>query len=424
MYSTHFLSALCLSATTTAYVIDTTSCNLVAQAFLAEKLTCAFDMATNVVTELRGPVRQEVQTLMDHLWAPTADPSFYPTPQEAILCRFGGTCPRNKARVDYFQYAVGSNFQFPRGISSMADPAADLRGPSGATRAAAGDVVFYCSSERYKDITDQDGNARIKDTSIVEVVDDDEEDPRKICIGALAYTWVSDDATRPSQITLCPWFLSYVQGLKFPNCGTWRQKLVGLLGRPIAQISAKVWPFTPIDLLSLFDKVVVHELTHTRHGGKTFDSPVDVNAGSGVAFSNVAYGWKNCRKISTNLPDNGGPDYGKPMNNADSYGLFASGVRVIGAGGSIDENGKVTKASSSSKAKRALTAVEKEELGSLAAFFDEESCDGGKEADMTMWGPVFNSTFFPEGTSLSEEQKGMVVKALMGNMPREAAHDH
>lgn len=87
MYSTHFLSALCLSATTTAYVIDTTSCNLVARAFLAEKLTCAFDMATNVVTELRGPIRQEVQTLMDHLWAPTADPSFYPTPQEAILCK-------------------------------------------------------------------------------------------------------------------------------------------------------------------------------------------------------------------------------------------------------------------------------------------------------------------------------------------------
>lgn len=85
-YSTHVLSALCLSATTTAYVIDTTSCNLVAQAFLAEKLTCAFDMATNVVTELRGPIRQEVQTLMDYLWAPTADPSFYPTPQEAILC--------------------------------------------------------------------------------------------------------------------------------------------------------------------------------------------------------------------------------------------------------------------------------------------------------------------------------------------------
>lgn len=28
------------------------------------------------------------------------------------------------------------------------------------------------------------------------------------------------------------------------------------------------------------------------------------------------------------------------------------------------------------------------------------------------------------GTSLSEEQKGMVVKALMGNMPGEAAHDH
>lgn len=97
---------------------------------------------------------------------------------------------------------------------------------------------------------------------------------------------------------------------------------------------------------------------------------------------------------------------------------------MIGAGGSIDENGKVTKGSSSSKAKRALTAEEKEELGCLAPLFDEESSDGIKEADMAMWGPVFNSTFFPEGTSLSEGQKGMVVKALAGNMPGEAAHNH
>ncbi|OBT71296.1 hypothetical protein VF21_09951 [Pseudogymnoascus sp. 05NY08] len=141
-----------------------------------------------------------------------------------------------------------------------------------------------------------------------------------------------------------------------------------------------------------------------------------------VAFSNDAYGWKNCRKILTNLPNNGGLNNGKPMNNA--YGLFASGVRVIRAGGSINENGKVTGALSSLKAKRALTAMEKEELGSLAAFFNEESSDGGKEADMVMWGPVFNPTFFPKGTSLLEEQKGMAVKALMGNMPREAAYDH
>ncbi|KAL2069757.1 hypothetical protein VTL71DRAFT_14436 [Oculimacula yallundae] len=421
---THFLSALCLSATTTAYVIDTDSCNTVAQEFLAEKLTCAFDMATKVVTELRKPsIGREVQTLMDHLWVPTANPADYPTPQEAILCRFDGTCPTNKFRGSYFLYtAAGGSAQFPRGILSMADPAIDVQLQSGATGAAAGDVVFYCSSERYKDITDQDGNHRIKDTSIIEFVADDEEDPRKICNLALAYTWASPDATKPSQITLCPWFLEYAQGLKLPRCGTWRQKLVGLIGRPTAWLGSRRWPYTAIDLLSLFDKVVVHELTHTRHGGKTVDVAMD---GRAITFNNVAYGWRNCKKISTNLPDNDGRDELKPMNNADSYAIFASGVRIINAGGSIDEKGNVKNAPSSSKAKRApLTAEEREELGFLAAVFDEESSDSANEAEMAMWGPVFNSTFFPEGTSLSEEQKGMVVKALMGEMPGEAAHVH
>jgi len=63
-------------------------------------------------------------------------------------------------------------------------------------------------------------------------------------------------------------------------------------------------------------------------------------------------------------------------------------------------------------------------LGSLAAFFEEEHKIGGKEADMAMWGSVFNSTFFPEGTNLSEKQKGMIIKVLAGDMHGEAAHDH
>lgn len=33
---------------------------------------------------------------------------------------------------------------------------------------------------------------------------------------------------------------------------------------------ADVW-YTPVDLISLFDKVMLHELTHTRIGGATRD---------------------------------------------------------------------------------------------------------------------------------------------------------
>jgi len=39
-------------------------------------------------------------------------------------------------------------------------------------------------------------------------------------------------------------------------------------------------------------------------------------------------GWKNCHKIASNLPENSGVRKGKPMNNADSYGLFASGKLI------------------------------------------------------------------------------------------------
>lgn len=86
MRSTYFVTALYMSATTTAYVVDTTSCSLVARTFIADKLACAFDMASNAASELRGPIRQEVQNLMDHLWSPTINTASYPTAQEAILC--------------------------------------------------------------------------------------------------------------------------------------------------------------------------------------------------------------------------------------------------------------------------------------------------------------------------------------------------
>ena len=58
-----------------------------------------------------------------------------------------------------------------------------------------------------------------------------------------------------------PHLLNIVPTLdRIPATFHFRLSFHRLLGRPIAQISAKVWPFTPIDLLSLFDKVVVHEV--------------------------------------------------------------------------------------------------------------------------------------------------------------------
>lgn len=39
---------------------------------------------------------------------------------------------------------------------------------------------------------------------------------------------------------------------------------MGVIGKPIAKLSTLKWPYTTIDLLSLFDKVVVHEVCRIR----------------------------------------------------------------------------------------------------------------------------------------------------------------
>lgn len=73
---------------------------------------------------------------------------------------------------------------------------------------------------------------------------------------------------------------------------------------------------TPIDVTSLLDKVILHEFTHTRVGGESFD--VD-----GPSFLTIRYGWNRCRKLA----QEGTNDlHQEPQVNADSIALCGSGM--------------------------------------------------------------------------------------------------
>ncbi|KAI1456288.1 hypothetical protein F4805DRAFT_433116 [Annulohypoxylon moriforme] len=80
----------------------------------------------------------------------------------------------------------------------------------------------------------------------------------------------------------------------------------------LVTFTAKIF-YTPIDAVLLADRVLLHELTHTKVGGDTDD----------VGNFFQSYGWKNCRKLSTVRGENGAD------NNADSWALYGSVSQLI-----------------------------------------------------------------------------------------------
>lgn len=77
--------------------------------------------------------------------------------------------------------------------------------------------------------------------------------------------------------------------------------------------------YTPIDLMSLWDKCMLYEMMHT----KPAKNKLDVGGSGG-------YGWKNCKAHAQN---------GKGATNADSWVLFGSALYWFWEGSPIDENG-------------------------------------------------------------------------------------
>ncbi|KAH7370019.1 hypothetical protein BKA65DRAFT_589457 [Rhexocercosporidium sp. MPI-PUGE-AT-0058] len=119
------------------------------------------------------------------------------------------------------------------------------------------------------------------------------------------------------QIQICPFFLAYA--VTTPNKWTvfltadyWKK-----IGVTLVENLAVLIKYTPIDAYSLFDKVLLHELTHANRKFSTLD---------------VAYGWKKCRDLSTvqtmayGEPKSGflSGDPAGPELNADSWALYGS----------------------------------------------------------------------------------------------------
>ncbi|KAI9680653.1 MAG: hypothetical protein M1817_004093 [Caeruleum heppii] len=309
-----------------AYMIDEATCTGDTRDWLKKQIDCAFNVIEAAVNALNDNSRDESITKLLDILIATSDDNTYVTPAQAVLARFDGVSPGNNP--------AGMRFGYP-GILSMREEKTD--------NLQADDVKFYCSTDRFEKVKDSAGNDRFRDNEFEELLPFDQGDPRKACDGAtMAFTYVPEDTTRWSTITMCPWFLNYARELKFPECGTFGDKFKGLSAKALDEPVRIILGYTKMDIYSLFDKVIIHELTHTRSGGETWDSLMDPNGGEGL--KNTAYGFKNCKEIRARhavVGDSVLPN--TPQNNADTFALFASGVRLINAGGAVDENGKVTK---------------------------------------------------------------------------------
>ncbi|GME66162.1 hypothetical protein GTA08_BOTSDO07478 [Neofusicoccum parvum] len=187
------------------------------------------------------------------------------------------------------------------------------------------DVRIYCDMSRF------DGNQRTDgkwyDPHIEEAIDPkntddvDWQDCKSKLPTTFAYTH-NPKGMKFSQIQICPWFLNYAKGKEY---NTWEdvQKKTKLLNFAVPILS-NGWPLTPIDAISLFDKVLLHELTHTRSGGGT----KDVGGGNPLFFGGARYGWNQCKALAKKGVDSSAADQA-PQRNADSIALLGSAMRFL-----------------------------------------------------------------------------------------------
>lgn len=86
----------------------------------------------------------------------------------------------------------------------------------------------------------------------------------------MAYTVTPNAALKYNQIQICPWFLQYAMKKDPAFQNQIKPDLIPRLAVKLDEWVTKI-VYTPIDLLGLFDKVMVHEMTHTRAGGRLDD---------------------------------------------------------------------------------------------------------------------------------------------------------
>ncbi|KAI8630264.1 hypothetical protein F5Y19DRAFT_474652 [Xylariaceae sp. FL1651] len=136
------------------------------------------------------------------------------------------------------------------------------------------------------------------------------------CLSAFMYT--ETFSSHWDLIQICPWFLEYAKAKKYGTSKDVSSLRAKLALKGLDKLITEKF-YTPIDLMSLWDKCMLHEMMHTKPGGQK----KDVGGWTG-------YGWKNCKALSTDS---------ESLNNADSYALFGSALYWAKAGSAIDENG-------------------------------------------------------------------------------------
>ncbi|KAI1348955.1 hypothetical protein F5Y01DRAFT_317306 [Xylaria sp. FL0043] len=170
------------------------------------------------------------------------------------------------------------------------------------------EVVIFCDTSRLEKI-DRDRD-HLYDNKAKQAVSSE-----NLCTSAFMYTQTFQ--RHWDLIQICPWFLQYAKAKKYrtsKDLSSWRARLAVIgLDRFITKIF-----YTPIDLMSLWDKCMLHEMMHTQPGG----SKIDSTGWNG-------YGWKNCKALGHTFK----------QSNADSYALFGSALYWAKAGSPIDENG-------------------------------------------------------------------------------------
>ncbi|KAF2491698.1 hypothetical protein BU16DRAFT_594765 [Lophium mytilinum] len=319
----------------TGYMIDPVSCTGDDLTFVRDGMNAAFQMADNAFQETQGSLHEKTLELIRWL-LPKHTIDKYTSGQMQ-----DGVADINEAGIPF----AGKNVHFTTesmpinwilevfgGIISMRNEVSDER------RMNTMDVKVFCNTDRYKK---RDDNLWW-DEDIEEVMTGGDEDtPVTESPGARCYAKVNQIPTvmftseGPDYdlITICPPFLAIAKKRKWKlSDGFGRSflaKVASYMNLPTLYSKLK---FSPIDLMSLFEKTLVHELTHTQAGGDKDDVE---------GFD--SYGWKNCRRIAQ-YPEDKVVEEGQATNNADTFALFASAIslRLKSPPLYVKQDGKVT----------------------------------------------------------------------------------
>ncbi|KAE9364358.1 hypothetical protein N431DRAFT_488932 [Stipitochalara longipes BDJ] len=280
---------LCGLSNAQNWMIDPLSCDVASgkYAFVQNTMNNALAMAGAANTALQQtPLNPAVQTALNYL---------FNTP-DATLGTYYGNVVFGATGITRLTNQVLTNAQL---------------GPT--------DVKIYCDQTRIRQVAFAGTNLFLYDSDIRQRLQEEDYDNCQIFSLSPSFMYTTLPRLSPFiQIQICPTFLNWA----LPTANGWTVKLSANYWKKLAvglvqQLSKLI--YAQIDAYSLFDKVMLHELTHANRAYST----VDVDNGGGVA-----YGWKKCHALSTVVTQpNAGNLLGDPLGpetNADNWALFGS----------------------------------------------------------------------------------------------------